>query len=77
MNSPYQHDHAWFDEHPREHIYQRAPLPEEWQECPVPEDAVVMVHLITGRCTVRVLKRPDGQKLATVLDTAHDLYVED
>lgn len=77
MNSPYQFDQAWFDDHPREQIYQRAPLPEEWQNCPVPQDAFVTVYFITGRCTVRVLKRPDGQKVATVLDSEDALYMED
>ncbi len=77
MHSAYQLDQAWFDEHPRQEVYQRAPLPEEWQEYPIPQDAFVTVYLITSRCTVRVLKLPNGQKLATVLDSEDDLYMED
>ena len=47
-----------------------------YHEQPVPQDAVVTMYLITGRCTVRVLKRSDGQKFAPVLDSEDDLYVE-
>ncbi len=77
MNSPYQLDHAWFLDHPRHHVYQRALLPEEWPEYSMLHDAFVTVHLITDRCTVRVLKRPDGQRVATALDSEDALYVED
>ncbi len=77
MTMPYQLDQAWFENHPHQHVYQRAPLPEECQEYPVPQNALVTVHLITSRCTVRVLKLPTGQKVATVVDTEDQLFIDD
>lgn len=77
MGIPYQLDQTWFNDHPRQHMYQRPPFPEEWQHFSIPHEAVVTVHWINARCTVRVLKLPDGKKVATLLDTEDDLYVED
>ncbi len=69
MDRAYHIDRAWFGTHPREHRYRRIPLANEWEEFPIPQEAVVTVHLINDRCTVRVLEIPDGARLATALDT--------
>ncbi len=73
MTSVYQRDHAWFADHPGHNVYQRGPFPGEWQAYCVPHDAVVTVHRITHRCTVRVLHLSTGQRIATALDSDANL----
>jgi len=69
MPTVYAHDHAWFVRHPLAYRYQRPPLPDEWPELEVPPDAIVTVHLINARCTVRVLAVPGKPRLAEAIDT--------
>ncbi len=69
MSTSYEHDQQWFTLHPTSHQYQRAPLAYEWPDVSVPPDAIVTVHLINARCTVRVLARPKGRRVAEALDT--------
>jgi hypothetical protein len=71
MFTSYEHDRQWFTLHPSIHQYQRAPFTQEWPDLSVPAQAVVTVHLINTRCTVRVLGVPDGPRLAEELDTDH------
>lgn len=77
MYTPYYIDRDWFVSHPTMQRYQRAPLPEEWQEMPIPSSAIVTVHLINERCTVRVLELPKGKRLASVLDTDAERCIVD
>jgi len=51
------------------YCYQRRPLPAEWSGLSVPHDAIVTVHLINARCTVRVLAVPGRPRLAEAFDT--------
>jgi hypothetical protein len=69
MPTSYEHDQQWFTLHPTRHQYQRAPFAYEWPGVAVPPDAVVTVHYINARCTVRVLAPPKGRRVAEVLDT--------
>ena len=75
MQSPYHIDRTWFVTHPTSLRYQRPPLAEEWQEFPIPQNAIVTVHLINDRCTVRVLEVPQGPRLATAIDTDPERYM--
>ncbi len=68
MPTVYERDLQWFLCHPTTYRYQRAPLPHEWPDWLVPPDAVVTVHLINGRCILRVLALPAGPPLAEALD---------
>ncbi len=77
MYTPYYIDRDWFVSHPTMQRYQRAPLPDEWQEAMIPTTAIVTVHLINERCTVRVLELPQGERLATVLDTDAEHFIVD
>ncbi len=69
MSNVYEHDQAWFLRHPLAYRTQRPPLPDEWPDLELPSDAIVTVHLINARCTVRVLAVPGRPRLAEVLDT--------
>ena len=69
MPTVYEHDLQWFLLHPTAYRYQRPPLIAEWPDLTVPPDAIVTVHLINARCTVRVLAVPGRPRLAEALDT--------
>ncbi len=69
MPTVYEHDLGWFVQHPTAFCYHRPPLPHEWPDLVVPPDAVVTVHLINARCTLRVLAMPHGPRLAEALDS--------
>ena len=69
MSTSYEPDQQWFTLHPTSHQYQRAPFASEWPDVPVPPDAIVTVHYINARCTVRVLARPKGRRVAEAFDT--------
>ncbi len=66
MPNVYHLDQAWFAQYATIQRYERAPLPYEWPDLPVPPDAVMTVHLINAHCTVRVLAVPHGPRLAEV-----------
>jgi hypothetical protein len=69
MPTVYALDHQWFVRHPTTYRYQRSPVHAEWPDLDVPPDAIVTVHLINARCTVRVLAVPGKPRLAEVIDT--------
>jgi hypothetical protein len=69
MFTSYERDQQWFVLHPTMHQYQGLPRPEEWFHVSVPPDAIVTVHYINARCTVRVLAVPHGPRLAEAVDT--------
>ncbi len=69
MSTSYERDQQWFTLHPTSYQYCRLPRPQEWPNVCVPPDAVVTVHYINTRCTVRVLALPDGPRLAEAVDT--------
>ena len=61
-------DRDYFAAHKDKLEYVRAPLPDEFANTQLPADARVRVFLINRRTLVKVLERPGGERLATVID---------
>ena len=75
MSTAKELDRLYFEDNPTAFSYERAPLPQEWDDVEVPADALVSVYRINNQSRVRALQSAIGERLAPpVMDVDKEKY---